>query len=111
MGDKFREVIGNRAVLPNRFALEIGSGTDPFQLRHPRPQGVLRFQVVEHKGQIQVDKMEREASGQLHDPDDGDEVAPTQSEQRLSRSKTTKIREDGALQAIVMVTLGNKKKE
>lgn len=42
-------VIANKVVLPNRVAFALNQELDPFPLRHPRPQGVLRVVVLEAK--------------------------------------------------------------
>lgn len=43
-------LICRHAVLPNRFTVGFGDGIDPFDLKHPRPQGVLRLVVLEAVG-------------------------------------------------------------
>mmetsp|Transcript_4970 Transcript_4970/g.14522 ORF Transcript_4970/g.14522 Transcript_4970/m.14522 type:complete len:781 (-) Transcript_4970:69-2411(-) len=43
-------VIAKSVVLPNRFAFTFAKDLDPFPLRHPRPQGVLRVAVLEARG-------------------------------------------------------------
>lgn len=49
--DQLKSLINNYAVLPNRLAVALAKDLDPFQLRHPPPQGVLRIEVVKHVGE------------------------------------------------------------
>lgn len=42
-----KNVIGSYAVLPNTYAIDLCKGLDPFQLRHPQPQGVVRMHIQE----------------------------------------------------------------
>jgi len=44
------DVIAQSVVLPNRLAFALNSDLDPFPLRHPRPQGVLRVAPMEARG-------------------------------------------------------------
>lgn len=43
-------LIGRHAVLPNRFGVAFGDGIDTFDLKYPRPVGVLRIVVLEAVG-------------------------------------------------------------
>jgi len=75
--DKLRGLINSYAVLPNHFCVGFARDLDPFQLRHPVPQGVLRLEVVQSNSKPDADAdLSSHGTTECKEPEQKVEPAP-----------------------------------